>query len=483
MFKDCIEFYVNGKPYKVSSKEVFYSVSDYLRDVLCLKGTKVVCGEGDCGACTVLLGRMEDGKFNYYPVNSCILFVYQINNCHVVTIEGLKYGEDLNPIQKAVVENHGTQCGFCTPGVVTTMYSMFDKASDDKKPTESDIEKALTGNLCRCTGYKPIIKSGMAVSPCAIKKLSALYPESDFYKQEDERIEGIDISVENRRYIEPYSFEKAVEFKHQYNGAKLLSGGTDVHILHNKRGYEPEITLNLAHIKELKTINMAEDYVCIGSTVTISTIEKQLEKLYPEFCKLLENYASPQVKNIATIVGNIANGSPAGDSIPFLMAMNAEIEIVSLNSTRFVNINNFYKGYKLFELNSDEIIKGIRLPYLKPNEILKLYKLSKRKHLDISTFTAAFKIAVENDLIISASVAYGGVGPTVQKMVKTEGFLTGKKMMGETFVLAGKVAESEIKPISDVRGSDEHKIRLAKNILKKFYSDVLENNGGSPCLQ
>ena len=158
--KNHIDFYINGKAYKASSQDVFYPVSKYIREVLNLKGTKEVCCEGDCGACTVLLGRAQEDKFNYYPVNSCILYIYQINNCHIITIEGLKYGDELNPVQKAVAENHGTQCGFCTPGIVTTMYSMFDKSCKDKNPDKSDIEKALTGNLCRCTGYEPIIKSG-----------------------------------------------------------------------------------------------------------------------------------------------------------------------------------------------------------------------------------------------------------------------------------------------------------------------------------
>ena len=476
--KNHIAFYINGKPYKASSLEAFYPVSKYLREVLNLKGTKEVCCEGDCGACTVLLGRVEKDKFNYYPVNSCILYVYQINNCHIITIEGLKYGDELNPVQKAIAEKHGTQCGFCTPGIVTTMYSMFNKCCKDKNPDKSDIEKALTGNLCRCTGYEPIIKSGLAVNPCTVKKLDALYPSRNFDKLNSEAIE---IFYENRKFLQPESLEEALKYKREYPNAKILSGGTDLHVLCNKKNYEPEIIINLADIKELNTVNTSDENIYIGSTFTISNLEKHIEKLYPEFKNLLELYASPQIKNISTLAGNIANGSPSGDSIPFLMIMNATIELINADSSRFVNINDFYKGYKVMDINPDEIIKGIKIPLLKPNEIIKLYKISRRKHLDISTFSAAFKIVVINDLITSVSIAFGGVGPTVQKMTQTENFLVGKKITKELFDSTESIIKEEIKPISDVRASGNYRILLAKNIIKKFYADLMKNSGEIIC--
>jgi xanthine dehydrogenase small subunit len=473
--RNFIKFYVNGSYYQVNCDNAFKPLSQFIRENLYLIGTKEVCCEGDCGACTVLVGKSNGGEIVYKPLNSCILYVYQLDNAHIITVEGIKYAEDLNPIQKSIVKNNGTQCGYCTSGVINTLYSYFDNLSGAEKPEENQVKKALTGNLCRCTGYEGIIRSALDVKPCDVKKINMLYPQESLEKILEEKTETIEISDENQKYIKPVFLEEAINEKTKNVQAKVLAGGTDIHVLANKKDLKPEVIIDISDLKELKTIDIKNDFINIGAAVTIAEAEKVFGHYFAEFYTLLEYYASPQIKNVATLVGNIANASPVGDSIPFLMAMNASIEVFGKNGKREININNLYKGYKTLDLSSDEIITNIKIPLLKENEILKLYKVSKRKHLDISTFSAAFKMKKENNIIQDFSFVLGGVAAYTIKMKKVEEFIKGKEATEDVFVCAGKIIEEEISPISDVRGSKEYRINLAKNILKKFYLDIQQN--------
>ena len=478
--RNFIKFYVNGSYYQVNCDNAFKPLSQFLRENLYLTGTKEVCCEGDCGACTVLVGKSNGGEILYKPLNSCILYVYQLDNTHILTIEGIKYSENLNPIQKSIVKNNGTQCGYCTPGVINTLYSYFNNLSVAERPEEKQVKKALTGNLCRCTGYEGIIRSALDVKPCDVKEINMLYPQESLEKILlkkilDEKTETIEISNENQKYIKPSSLEEAINEKTKNTQAKILAGGTDIHVLSNKKDIKPEVIIDISDLKELKTIDIKNDFINIGAAVTIAESEKVFGHYFAEFYTLLEYYASPQIKNVATLVGNIANASPVGDSIPFLMIMDAFVEVIGKNGKREININNLYKGYKTLDLSSDEIITGVKIPLLKQNETLKLYKVSKRKHLDISTFSAAFKIKLENNIIQDFSFVLGGVAAYTIKMKKVEEFIKGKEATEDVFVCAGKIIEEEIVPLSDVRGSKEYRIDLAKNILKKFYLDIQQN--------
>ena len=231
--KNHISMYVNGKLHHIYGENIFLPLSDYLRSNLHLKGTKEVCVEGDCGACTVLVGKYENEKINYKTIDSCICYVYQLNKCHVVTVEGIKNSK-LNPVQEAMVKCHGAQCGYCTPGFVMSLYSFFDSFSHDsnsKSLTKSDIQKSLIGNLCRCTGYETIIEAGLSVNKESVERIHKTYPDKNMHEICNEEKTIIEIETKNRKFYEPATLQEALRLKKENNNAKLLAGGTDLHVM------------------------------------------------------------------------------------------------------------------------------------------------------------------------------------------------------------------------------------------------------------
>lgn len=473
-----VSFYINGKKHKVYGENVFKSLSDYLRYDKQQVGTKVVCAEGDCGSCTIAHGKIKDNKLEYQIINSCIKYVYQLDGTHVISVEGLKSNGCLTAVQECMVNSHGAQCGFCTPGFVVAMTTMFE--NKDKLSTK-DLKDGLTGNLCRCTGYDSIIKAGLAVNSSEINKYEKLYPSENIIKDlESEKQIPIYIETSEKKFFNPVEVSQAVEFKNSGNNVTVVSGGTDVSVQVNKKMRDPDVIMSIASLNQLNEIKIEDECISVGARVSLSKLEEFSTEFYPEFSDILKVFGSPQIKNSATIAGNIANGSPIADTLPFLFVMEAEIELTGINGTRRVNINNFYKGYKTFDMTKDEMITRVLIPILKNNEKIKLYKISKRKDLDISTFTAAFKIKESQGLISNISIAYGGVGPVIIRLKQTEDFLTEKAMTPKVMAEAGKIAVNEITPISDVRGTKDFRLQLAENILMKLYFDF-QKKGEAIC--
>lgn len=479
--RDYILLYVNGQRLEVKAADAFTTLSSFLRCELSKTGTKVVCEEGDCGACTVLLGNIDSaGELAYKPVNSCIQLLCQLDLTHVVTIEGLTPQPALNPVQEAMVDCHGAQCGFCTPGFVVAMCALFDQR---QQVGEQDIKDSLTGNLCRCTGYEPIIKAGLSVDHSKVTKLSALYPSKSMVKDLQEHA-GQEVFIEHagRQLCIPLTMQEASKFKGKHKNVTVLSGGTDICVVLNKRGLEPENILVLNRVPALNEIAKQSGKLVVGALATLSQLEAHAQEHLPELQRMMWLFGSPQIRHAATLAGNIANGSPIADTLPFLFVMEAELELVdSTSKTRIVNINNFYKGYKQLDLAADELINRIHIPLPAAHELLKLYKVSRRKNLDISTFTAALRLTRDGDTIKRASIAYGGVGPTVLRLPNTEKFLTGKTFQWTTFKEAGDLARQEITPISDVRGSADFRYQLAENIMQKFYFEVTWDKEPARC--
>ncbi len=470
--RDYILLYINGKKTKIKDDLAFKSLSDFLRYEKQMVGTKIVCSEGDCGSCTVVHGKLENDKLNYKIVNSCIKYMYQLDGTHIITVEGLKANGCLNPIQESMVKNHGAQCGFCTPGFVVAMTAMFE---DKNKLTQKDLKDGLNGNLCRCTGYESIIKSGMDVDASKLKYFDQIYEPKQIIDDLKE-IKQIPIFIETseKKFFSPIDLKSASEFKALNQGLTIISGGTDIGVQINKGMRDPNTIMSTSAIDSLKEINVKDEHLVIGARVTLSQIEAFASELYPAFYDILKWFGSPQIRNSGTLVGNIANGSPIADTTPFLFVMNAQVELSGINGVRQLNINYFYKGYKSLDLNNDEIISKISIPLLKDRQKLKLYKVSKRKDMDISTLTAAFLMDENQGKINSIKIAFGGVGPTVIRLKKTEDFLNSKYLTEENILHAGQVARNEITPISDVRGSKDFRLKLAENIMKKFYFECIE---------
>jgi len=485
--RDYIILYVNGVKKVIKDEKVFLPLSDYLRYELGLTGAKVVCAEGDCGACSILQGTVDTSKseLKYKSINSCISFVYLCDCTHIVTVEGLGSSSNPSIVQKAMAEHYGTQCGYCTSGFICTITDLLNKHSyqkknfNDKKTYLSirEIKNALTGNLCRCTGYEPIVDACKSIDIGDFKPLQEVFDSKEMYNDlaENKKIE-VKIVTPDKVFYAPTTFENSLKAREGSKSNYLISSATDIGVLVNKDKIDPDVMINLELIPEAHILHKENDMVVVGPKVTLSRLRKYLKHLIPEFSKLLHRFASPQIKNKATLVGNIANASPIGDTLPFLFIDNAEVELMSLEGTRRVNINNFYKGYKILDIKHNEIISKIYIPIPKQEQIIQLYKVSNRKDLDISTFTAGFMLDLdkESNTIENISIAYGGVAPVVLRLSKTEAFLKGEKLELETFENAQEVVLSEIAPISDVRASAEYRKELAKNALLKFFYDISE---------
>jgi xanthine dehydrogenase small subunit len=454
--RDSIVLHVNGREHRVRGRAAFATLSNWLRYDEGATGTKIVCEEGDCGACSVLVRRSPDEDFRV--VNSCIQAMHQLDGASVVTVEGLARDGTLSGVQDAMVQHHGAQCGYCTPGFVVAMAALFENRD---RVDEETVRGGLTGNLCRCTGYEPIIKAALAVDGSAEPRLKVRYPD----------VPQADGALQIDRYFAPTSIEDAVRFKAANPGCTIVQGGTDVGVWVNKRHFSPPAVLSLQKIRALDGIREEDGRIVAGANATLAQFERFVETRIPELFRILNIFGSPQIRNAGTLAGNIANGSPIADTLPYLFVADAELELTGSDGPRLVPINRFYLGYKQFDMKQDEIITRIFVPIVR--DTLRLYKVSRRRDLDISAFTAAFLLTVSNGAIASARIAYGGVGPVVLRMPKTEAFLIGKPTTLGTFEAAGPIARSEVTPISDVRGSKDYRMQLAENILCKFYYDVV----------
>lgn len=459
--RDFLLVHVNGEPHRIEGERAFLTLSRFLRYDQRATGTKIVCEEGDCGACTVLIGRRENGALKYRPINSCIQFLFQLDCTHVVTVEGLTKNGELTPLQDAMVRCHGAQCGYCTPGFVMAMAGMCENDSRDAR-------RDLTGNLCRCTGYESIIKAADEVQNQP--KIEQLYASAPILEAIAE-VETTPVQIGN--FAKPTQLDEAIRFKAEHPNTVIVQGATDFGVWRTKRNFAPEAILSLDAIAGLNDIRLEERTLSVGGRVSLAQFEEAVRELVPALAPVMERFGSPQIKNAGTLAGNIANASPIADTLPFLYVMNAALELTGANGTRNVAISDFYLGYKKLDLRADELITRIRIPLPADGDTLRLYKISKRSHLDISTFTAAMLMTRNDGKIDAMRVAYGGVGPVVMRLKQTEDFLGGRAFTKETFVEAGEIARNEIAPIDDVRGSREFRLQLAENIMQRFFHECM----------
>jgi xanthine dehydrogenase small subunit len=462
--RDFILIHINGVPHRIEGPAIQQTLSRFLRYDQRATGTKIVCEEGDCGACTVLVGRVIDGRIEYRAVNSCIQLLFQLDCTHVITVEGLGRNGVLTPLQDAMVRCHSAQCGYCTPGFVMALADLLEQKA---KPDKADACAAITGNLCRCTGYEPIVRAAMETE--GQPKLDALYPAEPIVSA-IAAVEREPVRIAN--FARPSDLKSAIEFKAANPGCVIVQGATDFGVWRTKRDFQPPAMLSLDGIGELGGIDVADGIMVVGARVTLAEFEKAIVGRVPETREVMDRFGSPQIKNAGTLAGNIANASPIADTLPFLFVMQAQLELTGASGARMVAIRDFYRGYKQLDLQPDEIITRIFIPLPSNDETLRLYKISKRSHLDISSFTAAMLMRRANGSVDSMRIAYGGVGPVVLRLSKTEEFVSGKAFARETFRDAGGIARGEIAPISDVRGARDFRLQLAENIMCRFFYDA-----------
>ena len=469
MIKNEIEFILNDELIKINNVDTNVSVLNYLRIDKRLTGTKEGCASGDCGACTAIIAELTNNKLEYKAINTCIMFLYSLHGKQLITVEHLSNSK-LHPVQQSMVDNHGSQCGFCTPGFVMSMFGMY---KDKVKPSNQNIDEYLAGNLCRCTGYNSIKK--------AAKKMYSYGRKDKFSKNENKIIKllkkikhnDILISKNNNKFYIPLNLKNLIQYTQNNKQYKFVTGGTDIALEVTKKNNNINSLIYLGNNKDLNYIKIKENYINIGSATPINKIIPILKKYYPSFADMFDRYGSTQIRNVASIGGNLGSASPIGDSLPALLALNAKLILQSKNQ-RLLDIKDFFKAYRKTALKNKEFIKEIRIPILK-SHIFKCYKISKRIDDDISSLFVAYLMKLKNNIIIDINIAYGGMDSIPNFAFKTQKYLIGKEFNLKNIDKSKQMIEKDFTPLTDVRASSTYRKLVSKNLMDRLFLEINNN--------
>lgn len=480
--RDHVVFYLNGVRQEVGADRAGWMLADFLRVERGLTGTKIVCAEGDCGACTVLryvptpsVKAVPVERARFLPVNSCITPVAQMDGSTLITVEGLsKEDAKLTPVQQAMVQCHGSQCGFCTPGFVMALTALVEKriafGSSDSL-TAAEAKNALTGNLCRCTGYQPILQAAESIDVGACDPLwDRYYPPKQAKELKAVWKKAVEIEGEGFTFFAPTALKDALAYLKKYKDARVLTGATDLGVLHNKWKQRLQRVLSLHLVSELYSVTGDKGRIKVGSRVTLSELRWIVKESIPEFSRFLDLFASPQIKNVATLAGNVGNASPIADTPPFLLVAGAVVHTAGPKGKRQIPLEKYYLGYRKTALAAGEIITALEFDVPEQLESLALYKVSQRKDLDISTVNAAFRVSWDEGRIASARVAFGGMAATPLRLPKTEKAMVGVDP-GKDLEHVLEALHAEMSPLSDLRGSSAYRRVVAENLVRRFFRE------------
>ena len=450
-----IRILLNGEPCEIRRVPPATTVLDWLRTERTLTGTKEGCAEGDCGACTVVLGIPDGAGMRYEAVNSCLMAVPQLAGKALITIEGLAENGGLHPLQEAMVEADASQCGFCTPGIVMALYA-FQQGGEE--PEDETIHDALAGNLCRCTGYRPIVDAARN-APSAPRAIpSAPVPEA-----------APDYRAGRQVFFAPRTLDELIALRAAHPAAPLLAGGTDLGLLFSKERKAFPAILSVAGVEELRRLETREDEIEIGAAVTYTRALPVLDAEYPGMGELIRRIGSRQIRNLGTIGGNIGNASPIGDTLPWLIALDATLVLRGPDGAREMPVESFFLGYRETDLGPGEIIASVRVPRLSARQVFRIYKVSKRYDQDISAVIGAYCLTLADGRVSDARIAYGGMAATPKRARAAERALIGEAWGEAAVEAAGRAIAEDFEPIDDFRASARYRLTVAANLLRRLH--------------
>jgi xanthine dehydrogenase small subunit len=467
-----LRFILDGKLIELERVEPTRTVLQYLREDLLRMGSKEGCAEGDCGACTVVIAQLAGDVLEYRAVNACIQFLPTLDGKALFTVESLKADDgSLHPVQQSLVDYHGSQCGFCTPGFVMSMFALYmNNHKNNPAPTRAEIDDALSGNLCRCTGYRPIIDACIHMYD---------YPVPQAYDAQLvgqlrglQRGQGLSLELEQARYFAPATLDELASLYQQHPNAQILAGGTDVGLWVTKQLRELPLVIYLGNVAELRQIKLKQGSIEVGAAVTLTDAAAEITRQYPEFTEMFRRFASVPVRNAGTLVGNVANGSPIGDSMPALIALNARVKLRQGSTVREIALADLYLDYMKNALQAGEFIEAIQIPAREEAMQLRCYKLSKRFDQDISAVCMAIALRLDGDNVAEIRIVLGGMAAIPKRAALTEQLLKGSKWDEPTVTAAMQKLAEDFAPLSDMRASADYRSRASANLLYRFYLET-----------
>ncbi len=467
-----IRFLLNGRNIALSDVGADDTLLDFLRIDQRLTGSKEGCAEGDCGACTVLVGRLTESGLVYETVNACIRFLASLDGCHVVTIEYLGGPEGrLSPVQQAMVEHHGSQCGFCTPGIVMSLYALW---MQHEHPTVKQVETALQGNLCRCTGYAPIIRAAQEVTNYGTPSAEHLATERDSVVASLKDLRDgkrVEVAKGDSRAILPADVDDLAAVLEAEPEATIIAGSTDVGLWVTKFLKRISPAVFIGQLDGLKAIEVSENAVTMGAGVTYTEAQDVIAEHYPHLSDYWDRIAGWQVRNMGTVGGNIANGSPIGDTPPVLIALGASITLRKGATRRELPLEEFFIAYGKQDRAAGEFVESISIPRVSTGHHA-AYKISKRRDEDISSVAVGMNVQVENGMITAAVLAFGGMAATPKRAAAAEAALVGQPWSEATLVAASDKLPEDFQPLTDMRATSDYRMKVAQNLFRRFWHET-----------